>query len=139
MRWLPATATLLYLNLYYFRLDSLELSANSFCPSTEARTLRDRLSPVSSLTELCAATVVKRGLKVGPEDVTPQLLNYLDSVMRCLCGKPVWNNVITALVTMDLSRVANQISAGGLSTVCIEAQLCSTKCLNIFKNNPYAF
>ena len=115
------------------------MSANSFLPSTEARTLRDRLSPVSSLTELCAATVVKRGLAVGPEDVTPQLLHYLDSVMRCLCGKPVWNNVITALVNMDLSRVANQISAGGLRTVCIEAQLCSTKCLNIFKNNPYAF
>ena len=127
------------LNLYHFRLDSLEVSANSFFPPSEARTLRDRLSPVSSLTELCAGTVVRLGLKVGPEDVSPQLLHYLDSVMRCLCGKPVWNNVVTALVNMDLSRVANQISAGGLSTVCIEAQLCSTKCLNIFKNNPYAF
>ena len=132
-------ATLLYLNLYNFRLDSLEVSANSFFPTTEARTLRDRLSPVSSLMELCAAAVVKQRLKVGPEDVTPQLLHYLDSVMRCLCGKPVWNNVVTALVNMDLSRVASQISAGGLSTVFIEAQLCSTKCLNIFKNNPYAF
>ena len=115
------------------------MSANSFLPTTEARTLRDRLSPVSSLTELCASTVVRRGLKVGPEDVSPQLLQYLDSVMRCLCGKPVWTNVVTALVSMDLSRVASQISAGGLSTVCIEAQLCSTKCLNVFKNNPYAF
>ena len=133
---MPCFAILIH---YHFRLDSLEVSANSFLPTSEARTLRDRLSPVSSLTELCAATVVRRGLKVGPEDVTPQLLHYLDSVMRCLCGKPVWNNVVTALVNMDLSRVANQISAGGLSTVCIEAQLCSTKCLNVFKNNPYAF
>ena len=106
---------------------------------SEAGILRDRLSPVSSLMELAAVVVVKQGLKVGPEDVTPQLLNYLDSVMRCLCGKPVWNNVVTAMVSLDLSRVASQISAGGLTTVSIEAQLCSVRCLNLFKNNPYAF
>ena len=115
----------------------MELSANTFCPASSARTLRDRLSPVSSLTELAAVSVVQQGLKVGPEDVTPHLLHYLDSVMRCLCGRPVWNNVVTALVSMDLSRVSSQISAGAHTTLCIEAQLCSNKCLNAFKNNPY--
>ena len=123
--------------LYVYRLESLELSANKFWPATEARTVRDRLSPVSSLMELSAVSVVQQGLQVGPEDVTAQLLHYLDSVMRCLCGRPVWNNVVTALVSMDLSRVSKQISAGGLTSLCIEAQLCSNKCLNAFKNNPY--
>ena len=59
--------------------------------------------------------------------------------VRCLCGCPVWNNVVTALVTMELGRVATEISAGGLDRVCIEASLCSNKCLQMFQNNPYAF
>jgi len=59
--------------------------------------------------------------------------------VRCLCGCPVWNNVVTALVTMELGRVATEISAGGLDRVCIEASLCSNKCLKMFQNNPYAF
>ena len=87
--------------------------------------------------ELAAVSVVEQGLVVGPEDVIPPVLQYLDSVMRCLCGRPVWNNVVTALVSMDLSRVSCQISAGGINSLCIEAQLCSKKCLNAFKNNPY--
>jgi len=121
------------------RLETLELSANDFDPQTEPRTLRDRLEDVGTLLEIVARFVVKKGIRVGPEDVTPQLLNYLDSGMRCLCGNPVWNNVVTALVTMDLGRVATQISAGGLDRVCIEASLCSNKCLQMFQNNPYAF
>ena len=59
--------------------------------------------------------------------------------MNCLCGEPVWNNVVTALVPMSLLRVASQISASGLDSVCLEASLCSLKCLNMFQNNPYAF
>lgn len=121
------------------RLETLELSANDFDPQTESRTLRNRLEDVGTLLEIVARYVVKKGMNVGPEDVTPQLLNYLDSGMRCLCGCPVWNNVVTALVTMDLGRVATQISAGGLDRVCIEASLCSNKCLQMFQNNPYAF
>jgi len=121
------------------RLETLELSANDFDPQTEPRTLRNRLEDVGTLLEIVARFVVKKGISVGPEDVTPQLLNYLDSGMRCLCGCPVWNNVVTALVTMDLGRVATQISAGGLDRVCIEASLCSDKCLQMFQNNPYAF
>jgi len=121
------------------RLETLELSANDFDPQTEPRTLRNRLEDVGTLLEIVARFVVKKGISVGPEDVTPQLLNYLDSGMRCLCGCPVWNNVVTALVTMDLGRVATQISAGGLDRVCIEASLCSSKCLQMFQNNPYAF
>ena len=63
------------------------------------------------------------------------------SGMRCLCGKAVWSNVAVALVSLDLSKVATQFSAGGLylDTVCIEAQLCSRKCLELFMKNPYAF
>jgi len=121
------------------RLETLELSANDFDPQTEPRTLRNRLEDVGTLLEIVARFVVKKGISVGPEDVTPQLLNYLDSGMRCLCGCPVWNNVVTSLVTMDLGRVAMQISAGGLDRVCIEASLCSSKCLQMFQNNPYAF
>ena len=68
------------------------------------------------------------------------LLNIkIFSGMRCLCGKPVWTNVAVALVSLDLSKVATQFSAGGLDTVCIEAQLCSRKCLELFMKNPYAF
>jgi len=121
------------------RLETLEISSNDFDPQTEPRTLRDKLEDVGTLLEIVARYIVKKGITVGPEDVTPQLLNYLDSGMKCLCGCPVWNNVVTALVTMDLSRVATQISAGGLDRVCIEASLCSNKCLQLFQNNPYAF
>jgi len=121
------------------RLDTLEISGNDFDPSTEPKVLRDRLENVGTFLEIVAKDIVKRGVSVGPEDVTPQLLNYLDSGMRCLCGCPVWNNVVTALVTMDLGRVATQISAGGLDSLCIEASLCSAKCLQMFQNNPYAF
>jgi len=121
------------------RLETLEISANDFDPQTEPRTLRNRLEDVGTLLEIVAKYLVKKGISVGPEDVTPQLLNYLDSGMKCLCGCPVWNNVVTALVTMDLGRVATQISAGGLDRVCIEASLCSNRCLQMFQNNPYAF
>jgi len=121
------------------RLETLELSSNDFDTQTEPRVLRDRLENVGTLLELVARYIVRKGLAVGPEDVTPQLLNYLDSGMRCLCGCPVWNNVVTALVTMDLARVSSSISAGGVDRVCIEASLCSNKCLQMFQNNPYAF
>jgi len=121
------------------RLDSLELTSNDFDHRTESRVLRDRLENVSTLLELVARHIIKKGMAVGPEDVTPQLLNYLDSGMRCLCGCPVWNNVVTALVSMDLSRVSSSISSGGVDRVCIEASLCSNKCLQMFQNNPYAF
>jgi len=123
----------------HLRLETLEISGNDFDPSTEPKVLRDRLEDVGTLLEIVAKDIVKKGISVGPEDVAPQLLNYLDSGMRCLCGSPVWNNVITALVTMDLGRVATQISAGGLDSICIETSLCSVKCLQLFQNNPYAF
>ena len=61
------------------RLETLELSANDFDPQTESRTLRNRLEDVGTLLEIVARYVVKKGMNVGPEDVTPQLLNYLDS------------------------------------------------------------
>ena len=61
------------------RLDTLELTSNDFDTQTEPRVLRDRLENVGTLLELVARYVVKKGLSVGPEDVTPQLLNYLDS------------------------------------------------------------
>jgi len=121
------------------RLDSLELSANDFSSETESRVLRDRLENVGTMLEMVARFIVKKGITVDPEEVTPQLLNYLDSGMTCLCGCPVWNNVVTALVNMDLARVSTTISAGGVDRVCIEASLCSNKCLNMFQNNPYAF
>jgi len=121
------------------RLDTLELTSNDFDHRMEPRVLRDRLENVSTLLELVARYITKKGITVGPEDVTPQLLNYLDSGMRCLCGSPVWNNVVTALVKMDLSRVSSSISSGGVDRVCIEASLCSNKCLQMFQNNPYAF
>ena len=101
--------------------------------------MRDRLCSVSTLLELAAVHLVSRNVTISPEDVHPALLQYLDSGMRCLCGKPVWTNVAVALVTMDLARVANQISVGGLDSVCIEAQLCSQKCVQLFMKNPYAF
>ena len=125
--------------LLCFRLDTLEMSANDFNPATEPRTLRNRLESVSSLLELAAVNIVSRNIRVSPEDVHPALLQYLDSGMRCLCSKPVWTNVAVALVTLDLGKVANQISIGGLDSVCIEAQLCSQKCLQLFMKNPYAF
>jgi len=123
------------------RLDSLELSSNDFeeYEGSEARILRNRLENVSSLLELAARDLVRRGVTVDPEEVFPRLLAYLESGMRCLCSKPVWNNVVTALVKMDLGRVATQVSAGGLSTVSIETSLCSMHCLEKFKNNPYAY
>jgi len=123
------------------RLDSLEISGNDFedFHGKETRILRNRLEDVSSLLELSASFVVRSGMRVSPEEVVPQLLAYLDSGMRCLCSKPVWNNVVTALVIMDLTRVATQVSAGGISTVSIETSLCSLACLEKFKNNPYAY
>ena len=116
----------------------MELSNNTFDSATEPRTLRDRLTPVSTLMELAAVDLVRRQIRVTEEDVHPALLAYLDSGMRCLCGKPVWSNVVVALVSMELARVAKEIT-GGLDSVCIEAQLCSNKCLQNFMNNPYAF
>ena len=101
--------------------------------------MRDRLCSVSTLMELSAVDLVSRNVRISPEDVHPALLQYLDSGMRCLCGKPVWTNVAVVLVTMDLGKVATQISAGGLDSVCIEAQLCSHKCVQLFMKNPYAF
>ena len=85
-----------------------------------------------------SCTKQARDLVLLKEDVHPALLAYLDSGMRCLCGKPVWSNVTVALVPMVLARVSNEIT-GGLDSVCIEAQLCSNKCLQNFMNNPYAF
>ena len=121
------------------RLETLELSGNNFDPATEPRTLRDRLEPVSSLLELAAVHLVTHNVQVGADDVHTALLQYLDSGMRCLCSKPVWTNVAVALVSLDLGKVASQISIGGLDSVCIEAQLCSQKCLQLFMKNPYAF
>jgi len=121
------------------RLEKLELSANNFDPATEPRTLRDRLVPVPTLLEMAAVNLVSRNIRINPEDVHPVLLQYIDSGMRCLCGKPVWTNVAVALVSLDLSKVATEISAGGLDFVCIEANLCSHKCLELFMKNPYAF
>merc|ERR1712059_22373 len=97
-----------------------------------------RLDTVPSLLEMVATVLVKQAVRLSPEDVTPQLLAYMDSGMRCLCSQPVWNNVVTALVKMDICRVATEVSAGGISTVNIEASLCSMYCLEKFKNNPYA-
>ena len=62
------------------RLDTLELSANDFNSEQAAgRVVRDRLEPVVSLLELAARQTVLRDISVSPEEVTPQLLQYLDS------------------------------------------------------------
>jgi len=123
------------------RLDTLELSGNDLenSDTTDTRVLRNKLEIVPSLLEMVATVLVKQAVRLAPEDVTPQLLAYMDSGMRCLCSRPVWNNVVTALVRMDICRVATEVSAGGISTVNIEASLCSMECLEKFKNNPYAF
>jgi len=123
------------------RLDTLELSGNDLQETgdtTDTKVLRNRLETVPSLLEMVATVLVKQAVRLSPEDVTPQLLAYMDSGMRCLCSQPVWNNVVTALVKMDICRVATEVSAGGISTVNIEASLCSMYCLEKFKNNPYA-
>jgi len=120
------------------KLEVLNISNNDF-EAHDSKILRNRLESVGTLLELAAKAIVKKRIILGPEDVTPQLLNYMDSAMNCLCGEPVWNNVVTALVPMSLLRVASQISASGLDSVCLEASLCSLKCLNMFQNNPYAF
>ncbi|XP_023348251.1 leucine-rich repeat protein 1 [Eurytemora carolleeae] len=120
------------------RLDSLELSNN---PMDEAstRVLSNKLEPVSSLLEISASTVVKLRINYDPEDLFPQLLAYLDSGMHCPCSKPVWNNVARALVKLSLSRVSSTFSCDGLNEVCMDASLCSSRCLNLFMNNPFAF
>ena len=104
----------------------------------EPRVLRDRLEPVPSLLELVARNVQRRGTRLLPEEITPQLLAYMDSGMRCLCSCPVWNSVVTALVSLDLARVASTVSAGGLASVPIEVCFCSRTCLAKYQNNPYA-
>ena len=119
------------------RLDSLELSGNSFLEE-EPRVLRDRLEAVPSLLELVARKVKGSGVRLSPEDVTPQVLAYMDSGMRCLCSRPVWNSVVTALVSLDLGRVASTVSAGGRGSLPMEVCLCSNSCLQKFRNNPYA-
>jgi len=60
------------------RLETLELSANDFDPP-ESRILRNKLEDVGTLLEIVARYIVKKGVSVGPEDVTHQLLMYLDS------------------------------------------------------------
>jgi len=120
------------------RLDTLELSDNEF--SCEGpRVLKNRLEGVPSLLEIVARFVRVKGLRASPEDVTPQVLAYLDSEMRCLCSLPVWNNVVISTVELDLHRVSSSVSAGGHNSVLIEACLCSMGCLQKFKNNPYAY
>jgi len=119
------------------RLDCLELTGNNFSLQ-EPRVLRDRLEAVPSLLETCARYLRTSGTHIPPDEVAPQLLSYLDSGVRCLCSKPVWNSVVTAIVPLDLNRVATTVSVGGKSSLPMEVCLCSTQCLQKFRNNPYA-
>lgn len=119
------------------RLDNLELSGNNFS-AQEPRVLRDRLEVVPSLLETSARFLRKSGVSIPPDEVAPQLLAYLDSGVHCLCSKPVWNSVVTAIVTLALHRVATSVSAGGRDSLPMEVCLCSTLCLQKFRNNPYA-
>jgi len=121
------------------RLDSLEMTGNFFPTSVESRILRDRLQKVPSLLEIAARLIVCRGIKTTPEDLTPQMIAYLDSGMRCLCSAPVWNSVVSAIVVLELRRVCSTLSSDGLDSVPLEANLCSGECLQKFQNNPYAF
>ena len=93
---------------------------------------------VPTLLELVARSVKRRGVTLRPEDVTPQVLQYMDSGVSCLCLAPVWTSCVTALVTLDLHRVANTVSAGGLDALPTQVCLCSAACLARFSNNPYA-
>ena len=36
-------------------------------------------------------------------------------------------------------RVSSTFSCDGLNEVCMDASLCSSRCLNLFMNNPFAF
>jgi len=119
------------------RLDSLEVTGNPWTSDTSA-VLRERLEGVPSLLELVGRWVVRRGARLTAEDVTPQLLAFLDSGVRCLCSTPVWSSVVVALVTLDLHRVAASVSAGGRDALSMEVSLCSTACLEKYRNNPYA-
>lgn len=120
------------------RLNSLELSNNEDLLEEEPRVLRNRLESVPSLLELVARFVQIKGISATAETVTPQVLAYLDSGMRCLCSLPVWNNVVTATVRLDLSRVSTSVCAS-LDSVLIEACLCSNQCLRKVQNNPYSY
>jgi len=119
------------------RLDNLELSGNNFS-AQEPRVLRDRLEVVPSLLETSARFLRTSGVSIPPDEVAPQLLAYLDSGVRCLCSKPVWNSVVTAIGSLDLHRVATSVSANGKDSLPMEVCLCSSLCLQKFRNNPYA-
>jgi len=120
------------------RLDTLELSSNPF-DEPVSRVISNKLQPVSTLLEIAAKAIVRQKIRVDPEDIFPQLMAYLNSCMYCPCKQPVWNNCARALVKLQLSRVSSSVSCEGLNEVAMDASLCSSKCLKLFQNNPFAF
>jgi LRR-repeat protein 1 len=120
------------------RLDNLELSSNPL-DGASTRVLSNKLEPVSTLLEYSAATIISSNIKYQEEELFPQLLAYIDSYMNCPCRKPVWNNVARALVKLNLTSVSSSFSCDGMKEVCVDASVCSTKCLNLFMSNPYSF
>jgi len=120
------------------RLEKLDLSSNPWDES-QARVVSNKLTGVSNLLELSACQVIKHKIKYEPEDMFPQLLRYLESVMYCPCKKPIWNNVARAMVKLQLARISSSVSCNGLKEVNMDAFLCSSKCLKTFVNNPFAF
>eukprot|EP00088_Acartia_fossae_P028711 TRINITY_DN2953_c0_g1_i13.p1 TRINITY_DN2953_c0_g1~~TRINITY_DN2953_c0_g1_i13.p1 ORF type:complete len:414 (+),score=81.12 TRINITY_DN2953_c0_g1_i13:83-1324(+) len=120
------------------RLDKLDISDNPIDES-EPRVISNKLTGVSSLLEISAKVVVKQKITYTPEDMFPQLFRYMESVMYCPCSEPVWNNVARAMVKLQLSRISRSVSCNFLKEVNMDASLCSTKCLNTFISNPFAF
>ena len=74
------------------------------------------------------------------EDVG-DLVSYLDSAKKCLCGSYCFESFVHYLYRLDLRRVATNLTAVDLSGrmhAPAEAFLCSQSCLERYQKNPYA-
>ncbi|XP_045133468.1 leucine-rich repeat protein 1-like [Portunus trituberculatus] len=117
------------------RLSMLEVCENPF--TTPLGIVRDRLTSGGAprLREVAARSCVKRGLKPTASDIPATLVEYLESYLHCICGRPCFESHILACIPLNLERLSTSIVVKQVirSTVPAMATLCSLRCWDMSK------
>ncbi|XP_027217195.2 leucine-rich repeat protein 1 [Penaeus vannamei] len=120
-------------SVFHLKMENIDVFGNPFT-SQLGIVANNMPKGVPNLREIASAYCVKRGLRPTAADIPATLVEYLQSWLKCLCGRICYESHILTCISLNLKLVAPALTIGNAletSTPAL-ATLCSQKCFDKF-------
>lgn len=120
-------------------MDSVDVSGNPFDEDMGERggQLVYNNLKFPSLLDLAVITCLSKNIMIKPEDAPSEVRRLMESYLRCQCGKICLSSKAVILVPLSLGKVSSEVISESRDCL-FEAVVCSTQCLDKYRDNPFA-